>query len=266
MNRELSKKEIILILVLAFFLLGLFYYQFVYKDIENKKAMYDTANIDDEILIEQTKLAQINKMKSEIEANKSNTSAGYVETYDNQKAEITALNDILSGAYTFNIGFDQAVSNDDAVRRNMNVTFSAASYSDAKKIITDLHDCKYRCLIRDLSITALNKQDAAAAVASAGESVSAEDTDDTKKTDTKDKTSKDKTTKDISTDTDDTASADDADTTQLSELDLNNGPVSVTLTVEFFETLYGSDTKDGLDIQDTQETTAADETAETQTQ
>ena len=261
MNRELSKKEIILILVLAFFLVGLFYYQFVYKDIENKKAMYDTADIDDEILIEQTKLAQINKMKSEIEANKSNTSAGYVETYDNQKAEITALNDILSGAYTFNIGFDQAVSNDDAVRRNMNVTFSAASYSDAKKIITDLHDCKYRCLIRDLSITALNKQDAAAAVASAGDSVAADDTDDTKKTDTTDKA-----TKDITTDTDDNTSADDADTTQLSELDLNNGPVSVTLTVEFFETLYGSDTKDGLDIQDTQETTAADETAETQTQ
>ena len=69
MSHQFTKKETVLLLLLTALIMGLLYYQFVYKDIQNKKAMYDTAAIEDEILSEQTKRAQIDKMKKEIEEN-----------------------------------------------------------------------------------------------------------------------------------------------------------------------------------------------------
>ncbi|NLC75914.1 MAG: hypothetical protein GX685_11965 [Clostridiales bacterium] len=196
MSREFTKKEIVLILILVAILMGLLYYQFIFTDIQNKKASFDTADVEDEIMIEETKANTIANMQAEIEANKGNESTGYVETYNNLKAEINMLNDIFSDSDTFSFGFDQVTADGDAVRRNINATFTTKDYATARKIITELHDSKYRCLIRNLAIAAQGTK-------------TAEGT---------------------------------------SELDLNNGPVSVSLTVEFFETLYGATSTDGLDI------------------
>ena len=279
MSHQFTKKETVLLLLLTALIMGLLYYQFVYKDIQNKKAMYDTAAIEDEILSEQTKRAQIDKMKKEIEENQNNENAGYVATYDNQKAEITSLNDILAEADTFSLGFDKATAVDDAVRRNINVSFTAKDYRTAKAIISALHDSEYRCLIRDLTITA-NKTDNAALdlAAASGEDADTADKADTEKdntdktTDKKDATkdksnkttdkTKDSADKNDATDEEDTADQPEEDDT-LSELDLNSGTVTVSLTVEYFETLFESDTKDGLDIQKTEET-AETETAAAQ--
>lgn len=279
MSHQFTKKETVLLLLLTALIMGLLYYQFVYKDIQNKKAMYDTAAIEDEILSEQTKRAQIDKMKKEIEENQNNENAGYVATYDNQKAEITSLNDILAEADTFSLGFDKATAVDDAVRRNINVSFTAKDYRTAKAIISALHDSEYRCLIRDLTITA-NKTDNAALdlAAASGEDADTADKADTEKdntdktTDKKDATkdksnkttdkTKDSADKNDATDEEDTADQPAEDDT-LSELDLNSGTVTVSLTVEYFETLFESDTKDGLDIQKTEET-AETETAAAQ--
>ena len=279
MSHQFTKKETVLLLLLTAMIMGLLYYQFVYKDIQNKKAMYDTAAIEDEILSEQTKRAQIDKMKKEIEENQNNENAGYVATYDNQKAEITSLNDILAEADTFSLGFDKATAVDDAVRRNINVSFTAKDYRTAKAIISALHDSEYRCLIRDLTITA-NKTDNAALdlAAASGEDADTADKADTEKdntdktTDKKDATkdksnkttdkTKDSADKNDATDEEDTADQPAEDDT-LSELDLNSGTVTVSLTVEYFETLFESDTKDGLDIQKTEET-AETETAAAQ--
>lgn len=49
MSHQFTKKETVLLLLLTALIMGLLYYQFVYKDIQNKKAMYDTAAIEDEI-------------------------------------------------------------------------------------------------------------------------------------------------------------------------------------------------------------------------
>lgn len=205
MNYEFNKREIALILVLVAVLMGLMYYQFIYCDIQDKKAKYDTTDIDNEVMIEQSKLMKINSMEAEIAANtdssEQDASTGYVETYDNLKAEINLLNDIFADAATFNLSFEQATAVDDAVRRNISVTFTASSYKVAKEIITKLHDAKYRCLIRNISINSQGGQNA--------EGIQ-------------------------------------------NELDLNNGPVSVSLTVEFFETLYEAKSLDGLDIQGAQ--------------
>ena len=47
MSHQFTKKETVLLLLLTALIMGLLYYQFVYKDIQNKKAMYDTAAIEE---------------------------------------------------------------------------------------------------------------------------------------------------------------------------------------------------------------------------
>lgn len=157
MKRSLRKSEIVLILILTALLLGLIYYQFVYKYFNDAKERYNTDDLALQIEQEQLTQKNIQDMQAEIEENKGNET-GEVATYDNLKNEINALNDIFADADSFNFGFDQATANGTAVRRVINASFTAADYKTAKQIIQNLHDCKYRCLITDVSITSAGPQ------------------------------------------------------------------------------------------------------------
>ena len=90
-------------------------------------------------------------MESEMKNTKAKTGS-VVASYNNIKNEISALNDIFGAASTYNFDFNQAIKDGDAVRRDINISFTAGSYSTAESIIEKLHDCKYRCLIRNISI------------------------------------------------------------------------------------------------------------------
>lgn len=208
MNRQLKRREIVLIFVLTFILLGLVYYQFIYKSLKDAEVQYDTADIEMQIETETVKAANIQKMKQEIEANKGSES-GVVESYDNIQNEINALNDIFSDAVSFSLSFDQPVASDNTVRRNIGVSFTANDYSTAKKIITEIHDCEYRCLITNVSVTPTS-------------------------------------TSSISSDSQ----------------DISSGPVAVSLNVTFYETLYGASTTDGLQIEESDESTDSSLTGE----
>lgn len=157
MRRSLRKSEIVLILILTALVLGLVYYQFVYKYFNDAKERYNTDDLMLQIEQEQLLQKNIQDMKAEIEQNKGNET-GEVATYDNLKNEINALNDIFADADSFSFGFDQATANGTAVRRVINANFTAADYKTAKQIIQNLHDCEYRCLITDVSITSAGPQ------------------------------------------------------------------------------------------------------------
>ena len=152
MSRNFTKREKILLLVLCVLLLGILYYQFVYKTTEETIKEYDTIDLETDLQIEQSKALSIQNMKDEIEANTS-SETGVVASYNNIKNELAALNDIFASATSYNLDFGQAVQDGDAVRRQVSINFTAGSYSSAKAIIDDLHNCQYRCLIRTVSVS-----------------------------------------------------------------------------------------------------------------
>ena len=205
LNRRFGKKELIILLVFVVLLLGLLYYQFVYKWIQGQKKALNTSAIEDEIMIEETKAARIKAMQEEID-NGIKSDSGVVVSYNNLKAEINELNDIFKDAVDFDFGFDQAVAEGDAVRRNINASFTAYSYEDAKKMLVDMHDCKYRNLIKDINVSAVS-----------------------------------------------------IGNMRASDANLNQGPVRVSFTVTFFETMYGADTTDGLAIKSAPEAQSSSE-------
>lgn len=188
LNRAFSHKEIALILVLALILLVMVYYRLVYVPIQKEIASYDTTDLEAQILVEEGRAAQIERMKKEIASGQENYN-GEVKTYDNQEGEINALHVIFENAETYHITARQPVANGNSVRRSIDLSFTTSSYETAEKIIRDIADCEYRCLIGNVSLRP------------------------------------DKVT------------------------DLNSGWVNCSLSVTFFETLSGTDNRDGLLIQ-----------------
>lgn len=158
-NKSLSKTEIIAIIVALVAIIGLLYYQFIFTSFEAQKASYDTSDIESQIEIEQQRLATMQRMQEEMKDTSKKKDNSYIETYNNLKSEIVTLNDIFDDSDTFSLSFEDPVATGDAVRRNITVTFSAKNYKTAKKIIKNLHNCKYKCIIRDLSITASQSND-----------------------------------------------------------------------------------------------------------
>ncbi len=152
MSREFTKREKILLVVMCALLLGILYFQFVYKPAKASIKKYDIEKLQDELVTEQQKATKIKKMKSEMASNKTDN-VGEIASYNNLTNEISALNDIFAAADTFNLNFSEPVKDGQAVRRNIDISFTAGSYKTAEGIISDLYSCKYRCLIRTLNLS-----------------------------------------------------------------------------------------------------------------
>jgi hypothetical protein len=152
LNHTFTRKETAILLILVALLLAMGYYQFVYKWQQKAIAQYDTTDIETAIAQEQAKAIQIKRMQDEIVSGKKEKT-GLVETYSNLKAELRTLNDIFGDAQNFDFSFDQAAADGDAVRRTIVCTVTASSYKEARRMLLQLHDCKYRCLIGDVSIS-----------------------------------------------------------------------------------------------------------------
>ena len=82
--RNLKKSEEIILLILTAALIGLFYFQFVYKGVIEARSRYDTSLLETQLTIYQAKLASMKSMEQEIESGK-NAATGMVATYNNQK-------------------------------------------------------------------------------------------------------------------------------------------------------------------------------------
>jgi hypothetical protein len=151
LNRAFTKRETILLLIGAALLIALFYWRVVYIPLQEELASYDTAEIETEISQEQVKAAQIKKMQDAV-ANNQTVSVGEIATYDNLTNEINELNTIVSGTTSFNFDFKDPYMSGTTVRRDIDLTFTAANLSAAESVISQLYGCKYRLLIGNMTL------------------------------------------------------------------------------------------------------------------
>ncbi|HKM28410.1 MAG TPA: hypothetical protein VJY37_01880 [Anaerovoracaceae bacterium] len=152
LSRKFTSREKVLLVIFAILLLGVFYYQGVIRTVDDMKVQYDTIDLEDQIAMEQTKALSRQQMETEMSGGNL-TVTGMVASYDNIKQEISALNEIFADAASYNLSFAQPVKEGSAVRRDISVTFHANSYNTAVSIIRDLHNCRYRCLIKDITFS-----------------------------------------------------------------------------------------------------------------
>lgn len=155
MNRTFTTREKVLLLILAVLLLGCCYYLLVLKpslDTMTSSASRLSA-VQSEITVQQavaTKKAQLEKEIEQAEA--SGAAQKTIPPYDNTKNEISELNVILADATSYTINFSDAEMVDTLVRRQVDIAFTSDSYPAAHSVLQKLVNCKYPCLVTDITM------------------------------------------------------------------------------------------------------------------
>ena len=156
MNREFTTREKLLILLLCLILVGLAYYQFVDQPV--RTALNNAHAERDSLLTELTavnaKLTVMRRMRDEMEDITAGGTVSEMKSYNNSKAEIALLNDILRGTPQYSINFGNVTRDGDQVRRNFTLQFTAESFDTVVRVLRQLEQSPYRCLIGDLKISA----------------------------------------------------------------------------------------------------------------
>ena len=109
-----------------------------------------------ELVTVQARLGQLDGMKTELEEISSKAHASIMGSYNNSKAEMKMLNDILEAADDYSISFNDLTRDGDQVRRNFTLQFTAANYDTMTKIISQLTEGKYRCLLGNVQCSSEN--------------------------------------------------------------------------------------------------------------
>lgn len=154
MSRKFTAKENIALLLCVALFLSIFYYQIVWKSTEKALETYDVVELENELLIMQSKALKLIEMQNALEEYEVET-VGVVADYNNLENEIMELNQILSDATMLNLEFESPTTDGSIVRRNIFITFQTNDYQTAKRMIDSLKTCKYKLLIRDVNLSAV---------------------------------------------------------------------------------------------------------------
>ncbi|MCR5664864.1 MAG: type II secretion system protein M [Oscillospiraceae bacterium] len=157
LSRDFTIKERVLILLLCLLLLGLVYYQFVDQPVRQAIA---NANAEKEALqVELTavnaKLDKLREMQEEIDRLGDLSDVSVMCSYNNSKAEVDMLNDILASANEFKLTLDPGgvTRSDNQIRRAFSLEFKVYSFQQVYAILQQLADSPYRCLINEVRYT-----------------------------------------------------------------------------------------------------------------
>lgn len=166
LSRQLTSTEKVLLVILVLILLGGAYYWFVQVPVtdQHDKILAQQQQVEDDRALVDAKAQKLIQMKQEL-ADMDAANDVYVETpdYDNLQSVIEMLNTIMPSTtdYTLNFQPVEKPESGNIVRRAIDMTFSCASYEQARDVIDRLHDGPYRCQISQLAIGA-NKAEGAA--------------------------------------------------------------------------------------------------------
>jgi hypothetical protein len=153
LSRDFTKTEKVLLLFFGLILVALAYYFFVDQPVRRgvEAAEAERSALQIELTGVQTRLTQLEQMQAELDRIGSLDSASWMGSYNNSKAELAELNNILEAADSYAITFANAERDGDQIRRNFSLQFSVPDYETFRKIVGELENCRNRCIIGNLN-------------------------------------------------------------------------------------------------------------------
>ena len=154
LSRDFTNKEKALLLALVVLLVALVYYQFIYKPATNaiEKAEAEKANLEVELTTLQARLASLKKMQAELDDIQNAGNVKIMPSYNNSKRINSLLNDVL-GSLGYSITFSNVTRTGDQIRRKISMSFRAPDNATMKRVLSDLVNSEFRCLIEDLRVS-----------------------------------------------------------------------------------------------------------------
>lgn len=155
---KLSGRDSALLIFLLLLVIGVAYYMLFYKPLQAELVSVSNqiANTDTQIMTAQSKIAKMDAMQAEIDEilSRPENEITEIAPYDNKEEVLNQLNAIMRASDQYNLSFSEPViGGDGSVRRNVTMNFSCSNFTTAKNIINNLQNCKWRCLVSNLSIS-----------------------------------------------------------------------------------------------------------------
>lgn len=150
---KFSNREIILLLIAVMLGLGLVYYSVILKSYNENVAKFDTANLETELAISDSKLAKYQDMKNYIEQYED-VYVGSVVSYDNIVNLFYNFSDVLDGKVIgINITVGDPIELETIVRRDVTISFIANNNEIVNNILSYFEDCEYRVIINKVQVS-----------------------------------------------------------------------------------------------------------------
>ena len=155
LSRDFTRGEKVLLLLLALVLVGMAYYFVVDRPV---RTALESAKAEKEALVTeltalQGRLAKMEKMQAELEALQANPEMSHMGSYNNSKAELDFLNELLDETDEYTVSFTGVTRDGDQVRRNFNLKFTVNDYATAERLLKKIYSCDLRCLLNDINYT-----------------------------------------------------------------------------------------------------------------
>lgn len=149
LSRKFTKREKFLLSVLCLILVGFVYMQLIYTPIQNRIAAAESEKqtLEAELMAVNTKVERIESMERELESLVAQGKVSYMGSYNNSKAELKMLNDILRTTSDYSISFSNATRDGNQVRRNFSLQFTTPNYNAAKVVLKELTQGEFRCML-----------------------------------------------------------------------------------------------------------------------
>ena len=158
MKKQLTVREKILMLILVILMVVCAYYYAFYVPTTQQvvNLVNQTTSLDEQILLVDAQVARMNEMKAELDAIASGEMGDVKElpAYDNSGNVMHSLSAILESTLEYEVNFSSVEEEESTVRRHISLSYDCADYETAKSILTQIYECEYRSLIKDVSITA----------------------------------------------------------------------------------------------------------------
>lgn len=155
MNRELTTREKVLLLILAVLVIGIGYFKFVFEPINEQVRELQSAAAQEQSEIDSSivQLAQMRKMEKAVEASKADGQERAIPAYDNSGMLMRELYQILANTNEYTVDFSAATSREGyIVLRPVTLTFETGTYTQARAIINAIAGSDNLNQISDVNI------------------------------------------------------------------------------------------------------------------
>ncbi|MDO4516832.1 MAG: hypothetical protein Q4C76_06835 [Bacillota bacterium] len=161
LSKQLTRRECILLTILAVILLCAVYIFAVHRPVteDMDRIRQESESVAADLTVLETKQLHMDQMQAELDAIRQSSNVTQIPPYDNLEQIMGFLNNLLTSASDYKLNFDTPSQDENSqlIRRPMSLTYTCDSYQRAKGMVLQLESCPYRCQITDLSMSPVNE-------------------------------------------------------------------------------------------------------------
>lgn len=155
MKRKLTFREWMLLGIFGILAIVCAYIMLFYNPTTSAR---DAALAETEVCKKQTQAAQVRltekqRMEKELdEIFTRNPNPLALADYDNLQPIMRELKSTLESTQSFKLNFSTVDTSKRLVRREINIEFDCGSYRDVRRVLDDLHESSFRCMLNNVNI------------------------------------------------------------------------------------------------------------------